>query len=120
MATPTKKKLKPKKSGLSSLMRRVPGLAGKTKSSSKLGLRTALKEASDRMLKDFKDATKKLSVHQDPKSKSAASLRSLLDQPRKKKVRSPHTDKKNEKRISPKYKDIFKKFRPGKPMKKGG
>ena len=61
---------------------------------------------------DLKDATKKLTVHQDPKSKMSASLRSMMDQPRKKKVRSPHKDKKNEKRINPKYKDIFKRKKP--------
>ena len=58
---------------------------------------------------DLKDARKKLTVHQDPKSKMSAALRSMMDQPRKKKVRSPHTDKKNERKINPKYKDIFKK-----------
>ena len=52
---------------------------------------------------DLKDAGKKLTVHQDPKSKLSASLRSMMDQPRKKKVRSPHTDKKKSK-----YADIFK------------
>ena len=53
---------------------------------------------------DLKDAKKKLSVHQEPRSKMAAGLRSIMDQPRKKKVRSPHTDKKKSK-----YADIFKK-----------
>ena len=52
---------------------------------------------------DLKDARKKLTVHQDPKSKMSAELRSMMDQPRKKKVRSPHTDKKKSK-----YADIFK------------
>ena len=52
---------------------------------------------------DLKDAGKKLTVHQDPKSKLSASLRSMMDQPRKKKVISPHTDKKKSK-----YADIFK------------
>ena len=60
----------------------------------------------------LKDARKKLSVHQDPKNKLSAGLRSVMDQPRKKKVRSPHKDKKNEKRINPKYKDIFKRKKP--------
>ena len=46
---------------------------------------------------DLKDAKKKLTVHQDPKSKLSASLRSMMDQPRKKKVISPHTDKKKSK-----------------------
>jgi len=45
----------------------------------------------------LKDAGKKLTVHQDPKSKLSASLRSIMDQPRKKKVISPHTDKKKPK-----------------------
>ncbi len=58
---------------------------------------------------DLKDAKKKLSVHQDPKSKMSASLRSLMDQPRKKVPKSPHKDKKNERKINPKYKNIFKK-----------
>ena len=53
---------------------------------------------------DLKDAGKKLTVHQDPKSKLSASLRSIMDQPRKKKVISPHTDKKKSK-----YAGIFKK-----------
>ena len=54
--------------------------------------------------KDFiKEARKKLTVHQDPKSKMSAELRSMMDQPRKKKVRSPHTDKKKSK-----YADAFK------------
>ena len=61
----------------------------------------------DRLIKklraDLKDAKKKLSVHQEPRSKLAASLRSLLDQPRKK-VRSPHKDKKKSK-----YADAFKR-----------
>tara|TARA_R100001244_G_scaffold7670_1_gene9957 strand:+ start:389 stop:670 length:282 start_codon:yes stop_codon:yes gene_type:complete len=68
-----------------------------------------LKKHLDKLNKDFKDATKKLTVHQDPRSKMSASLRSLMDQPRKKVPKSPHKDKKNERRISPKYKDIFKK-----------
>ena len=53
---------------------------------------------------DLKDSGKKLTVHQDPKSKMSAALRSIMEQPRKKKVRSPHTDKKKSK-----YADIFKK-----------
>ena len=53
---------------------------------------------------DLKDAKKKLSVHQDPKSKMSAALRSMMDQPRKKKVISPHTDKKKSK-----YAGAFKK-----------
>ena len=52
----------------------------------------------------LKDARKKLSVHQDPKSKMSASLRSLMDQPRKKVPKSPHKDKKKSK-----YADIFKR-----------
>jgi len=53
---------------------------------------------------DLKDAKKKLSVHQEPRSKMAAGLRSIMDQPRKKKVISPHTDKKKSK-----YAGAFKK-----------
>ena len=102
MATPTKKKLNPKNSGLSSLMRRAGKLAGKANSSSKL--REAFKKSSDRMLKDLKDATKKMTVHQEPRSKSAASLRSLIDQKRYKVPKSPHKDKKKSK-----YAGIFKK-----------
>ena len=102
MATPTKKKLNPKKSGLSSLMRRAGKLAGKANSSSKL--REAFKKSSDRMLKDLKDATKKMTVHQEPRSKSAASLRSLIDQKRYKVPKSPHKDKKKSK-----YADAFKR-----------
>jgi len=60
--------------------------------------------------KDFiKEARKKLTVHQDPKSKMSAEFRSMMDQPRKKKVRSPHADKKNERKMDPKYRNIFKK-----------
>tara|TARA_R110002020_G_scaffold63668_1_gene169677 strand:+ start:185 stop:448 length:264 start_codon:yes stop_codon:yes gene_type:complete len=58
----------------------------------------------DKLRKDLKDASKKLTVHQEPRSKMSAELRSMMDQPRRKKVRSPHTDKKKSK-----YKDIFKK-----------
>ena len=68
-----------------------------------------LKKHLDKLSKDFKDATKKLTVHQEPRSKMAASLRSLMDQPRKKVPKSPHKDKKNERKINPKYKNIFKK-----------
>ena len=63
---------------------------------------------------DLKDAGKKLTVHQDPKSKLSASLRSMMDQPRKKKVISPHTDKKKSK-----YADIFKKV-PGRTKRPKG
>ena len=63
-----------------------------------------LKKHLDKLNKDFKDATKKMTVHQEPRSKQAASLRKLLDQPRKKKVISPHVDKKKSK-----YAGIFKK-----------
>ena len=63
---------------------------------------------------DLKDAKKKLTVHQDPKSKMSAALRSMMDQPLKKKVRSPHTDKKKSK-----YADIFKKV-PGRRKRPKG
>ena len=66
-----------------------------------------LPKGADKLIKklraDLKDATKKLTVHQDPKSKMSASLRSLMDQPRKKVPKSPHKDKKKSK-----YADIFK------------
>ncbi len=56
---------------------------------------------------DLKDAKKKLNVHQEPRSKMAAELRSLMDQPKKKVPKSPHKDKKKSK-----YKDIFKRKKP--------
>ena len=72
-----------------------------------------LPEGASKLIKklraDLKDATKKLTVHQDPKSKMSAEFRSMMDQPRKKKVRSPHADKKNERKMDPKYRNIFKK-----------
>ena len=94
---------KPKRKGLGGL----GGLARKPKSSMMTpGISKSI-AGHDKIIKklreDLKDAKKKLSVHQDPKSKSAASLRSLLDQPRKK-VRSPHKDKKKSK-----YADAFKR-----------
>ena len=63
---------------------------------------------------DLKDAKKKLSVHQEPRSKMAASLRSMMDQPRKKVPKSPHRDKKKSK-----YADIFKKVPGGTKKPKG-
>ena len=49
---------------------------------------------------DVKDATKKMSPHQDPKSKNSASLRSMLDNAKKKKMSpNPHVDSK--KRMGP-------------------
>jgi hypothetical protein len=57
---------------------------------------------------DLKDAKKKLTVHQDPKSKLSAALRSLMDQPRKKRQVTPHTDKKKSK-----YADVFNLPRQG-------
>ena len=63
---------------------------------------------------DLKDAGKKLTVHQDPKSKMSASLRSLMDQPKKKVPKSPHKDKKKSK-----YADIFKKV-PGRRKRPKG
>ena len=63
---------------------------------------------------DLKDAKKKLSVHQEPRSKMAASLRSMMDQPRKKVPKSPHRDKKKSK-----YADIFKKVPGGTKRPKG-
>ena len=86
--------------------RRGLGLVGKAKSPK---LPKNVGKMIAKLQADLKDAKKKLTVHQEPKSKLAAGLRSMMDQPRKKKVRSPHTDKKNERRINPKYKDIFKK-----------
>ena len=66
-----------------------------------------LPKGADKLIKklraDLKDATKKLTVHQDPKSKMSASLRSLMDQPRKKVPKSPHVDKKKSK-----YAGMFK------------
>ena len=56
---------------------------------------------------DLKDAKKKLTVHQKPRSKMASELRSLMDQPKKKVPKSPHKDKKKSK-----YKDIFKRKKP--------
>mgnify|MGYP003115807063 FL=1 len=44
---------------------------------------------------DVKDATKKMSPHQDPKSKNSASLRKMIDNAKKKKtIVSPHTNPK--------------------------
>ena len=74
----------------------------------------SLKKHLDKLNKDFKDATKKLTVHQEPRSKMAASLRSLMDQPRKKVPKSPHVDKKKSK-----YADIFKKVPGGTKRPKG-
>ena len=79
---------------------RQAGVAGKPRS-------PKLPKGAAKLIKklhaDLKDATKKLTVHQDPKSKMSASLRSLMDQPRKKVPKSPHKDKKKSK-----YADIFK------------
>ena len=84
---------KPKRKGLAKRPKlgKAPSLSG-------------LKKQVDRMMKDFKDATKKMTVHQEPRSKTAASLRSLLDQPRSKVPKSPHRDKKKHK-----YAGAFKK-----------
>tara|TARA_R100000750_G_scaffold24652_2_gene15967 strand:- start:239 stop:661 length:423 start_codon:yes stop_codon:yes gene_type:complete len=40
--------------------------------------------------KDLREAGKKLTVHQDPRSKQAARIRHMLDQPKKKLPISPH------------------------------
>ena len=62
----------------------------------------------DRLIKklraDLKDAKRKLTVHQEPRSKQAASLRSLFDKPGDKIPKSPHRDKKKSK-----YAGVFKK-----------
>ena len=90
---------------------RRTGAAGKPK-------RPKLPKGAAKLIKklraDLKDATKKLTVHQDPKSKMSASLRSLMDQPRKKVPKSPHKDKKKSK-----YADIFKKVPGGTKRPKG-
>ena len=87
---------KPKRKGLGGL----GGLAGKAKSPK---VPTGAAKLIEKLRADLKDAKKKLTVHQEPRSKMAAQLRLLMDQPRKKKVISPHTDKKKSK-----YADVFK------------
>ena len=62
-----------------------------------------LSKRLNELRKDFKDAGKKLTVHQEPRSEFSAELRSLMDQPRKKISKSPHKDKKKSK-----YADVFK------------
>ena len=82
---------------------RQAGVAGKPRS-------PKLPKGAAKLIKklhaDLKDATKKLTVHQDPKSKMSASLRSLMDQPRKKVPKSPHKDKKKSK-----YADLFPRMK---------
>ena len=74
----------------------------------------SLKKHLDKLNKDFKDATKKLTVHQEPRSKMSASLRSLMDQPRKKVPKSPHKDKRN-----PSTRIFLKKSQEGRKDLKG-
>ena len=52
------------------------------------------------LVKDVKDAKKKLSPHQDPRSKASAALRFAMDNPKKakKKGPSPHTNGSTKKR----------------------
>ena len=68
---------KPKRKGLGGL----GGLAGKAKSPK---VPTGSAKLIEKLRADLKDAKKKLTVHQEPRSKMAAQLRSLMDQPRKK------------------------------------
>mgnify|MGYP004453989525 CR=1 FL=1 len=42
--------------------------------------------------KDIMEAGRKLNVHQEPRSKQAARIRHMLDQPRKRLPKSPHRD----------------------------
>ena len=49
------------------------------------------------LVEDWKDSGKKLNVHQDPRSKMAAELRYMRDNPPKKKSKSPHTEPKKRK-----------------------
>ena len=65
------------------------------------------KSLIDKLRKDLKDAKRKLTVHEEPRSKMAASFRKLMDQPRKKRQVSPHTDPK--KKVMPAYTGLKRK-----------
>ena len=70
------------------------------------------------IVKDVRDAKKKLSPHQDPRSKMSASLRFAMDNPKKakKKSPSPHTNGSTKKRT---LKDNVRKGIAGALAKKG-
>jgi hypothetical protein len=71
---------------------------------------------SDTVAKDVRDSRKKLNVHQDPRSGLAASLRFHRDNPPKKKpIRSPHTDDPKKRTLRDKY---FEHLKPRKPRSK--
>ena len=74
----------------------------------------AITKMMKKLRADLKDAKKKLTVHQEPRSEFSAGLRSLMDQPRKKLPKSPHKDKKKSK-----YAGIFKKVPGGTKRPKG-
>jgi hypothetical protein len=94
---------KPKRQGLAGLKRLRPSDVGRPMTKPKFPSFAGMQK----ILKDLKDATKKLSVHQEPRSKRSASLRSLMDQPRYKIPKSPHRDRKKSK-----YAKIFAKRKP--------
>ena len=97
---------KPKRGGLGGLAGKAKKLLGRRQAGKETKRFAGMKKQADRMMKDLRDATKKMTVHQEPRSKMAASLRSLLDQPRKKVSKSPHKDKKKSK--DAKYARVFK------------
>jgi hypothetical protein len=70
------------------------------------------------VVKDVRDAKKKLSPHQDPRSKASAALRFAMDNPKKakKKSPSPHTNGSTKKRT---LKDNVRKGIAGGLAKKG-
>ena len=64
---------------------------------------------------DVRDATKKMSPHQDPRSERSAKLRHMLDDPPKKKTtQSPHTPDRKKRTL----RDMMKPYRPS-PRKLG-
>ena len=65
---------------------------------------------------DVRDATKKMSPHQDPRSERSAKLRHMLDNPPKKKTttHSPHTPDRKKRTL----RDMMKPYRPS-PRKLG-
>jgi hypothetical protein len=74
---------------------------------------------SDTVAKDVRDSRKKLNVHQDPRSGLAASLRFHRDNPPKKKpIRSPHTDDPKKRTLRDKYFEHLKPRKPRDPKKR--
>mgnify|MGYP006402178133 FL=1 len=81
----------------------MPSTKGKSRTSSKKKKRKEIskkkatdmeKELAKRMEfhKNIMESSKKLTVHQDPRSEQAARIRHMRDQPRKKLPKSPHRD----------------------------